>query len=191
MTDEEAELWSRLMKTAEPLRRGKSRVVPALDEARLDDHPPRRAAPEPPKKTKTDESGAIRTSAAGPKPAAPPIAGFERRVLKKVAGGRIDIDARIDLHGLTAEEARHRLRGFILSCAAGGARVVLVITGKGRAPAPSDEVIASGQRGVLRRMVPMWLAEPDLRGAVLSFTFAGARHGGDGALYVRLRRQRR
>ena len=193
MTEEEAELWTRLKATTEPLRRGKARVVPARDD---DDN----ARPIPPRKVAIDRQKAeadaahVRTPIPVPapkKPAAPPIAGFERRVVRKVAGGQIEIDARLDLHGLKAEEARHRLRGFILDRAADGLKIVLVITGKGRTPQASDDVISSGERGVLRRLVPLWLAEHDLRHAVLSFTSASARHGGEGALYVRLRRRRR
>lgn len=196
VTEDEAKLWSLLATTTKPLKRAKTRVVPALEDL-TPAKPARQAAlPHPPGAA----TGRIRhpakvTPTPGPapaaKPPAPPIAAFERRIVRKVAGGRIEIDARLDLHGLKAEEARHRLRGFVLSCAARELRVVLVITGKGRTRDAGDNLMGGGDRGILRRMVPIWLAEHDLRPAVLSFTPAHTRHGGDGALYVRLRRKRR
>lgn len=91
-------------------------------------------------------------------------------------------------------EAHSALRSFLHACHRKGHSVVLVITGKG-APAgtksdlPWGEAMGRSERGVLRRNVPQWLAHPELRGIVVSFTEAAIRHGGDGALYVHLRRK--
>ena len=83
-------------------------------------------------------------------------------------------------------EAHQALRGFLRYSQARGAKLVIVVTGKG---GPFDEPPPFGQeRGVLRRLTPHWLREPDLRGIVLGFEEAGRAHGGSGALYVRLRR---
>jgi DNA-nicking Smr family endonuclease len=92
-----------------------------------------------------------------------------------------------------------RLRAFLLSAQQQGHTTVLVITGKG-SPRPyaregglhdlGDDATGRAS-GVLRRSVPRWLAEPDLRELVISYAEAGARHGGEGALYVRLRRRER
>lgn len=104
----------------------------------------------------------------------------------KMKKGRLRPDARIDLHGMNVEEAHGALISFILSRQAQGARLVLVITGKGSAgdgPAPVE-------RGVLRRQVPHWLQLPPLGTAVLDIAPAHRRHGGDGAYYVYLRRLR-
>ncbi len=107
--------------------------------------------------------------------------------------GKTEIDARLDLHGLRQGEARHRLIGFLHSAQGRGYRTVLIITGKGSGATadPLAHALGEPQRGVLRRLVPQWLQEPDLRAIVVSFTTAGVRHGGEGALYVHLRRQDR
>ena len=118
------------------------------------------------------------------KPSAPPLAPIGRRERSQLARGRKAIDARLDLHGMTQERAHRRLVAFLQGASADGATFVLVITGKGRAS------VLEGERGVLRRQVPLWLALPDLRSLVVGFEEAGIGHGGEGALYVRLRRAR-
>ena len=94
---------------------------------------------------------------------------------------------------MTQSEAHATLRAFLYGCAARGDRNVLVITGKGSPAARTEHWDASGRsdRGVLRRNVPRWLDEPDLRGLVIGTSSASARHGGSGALYVQLRARRR
>ena len=123
---------------------------------------------------------------------APPLADFDRRKARQIASGKIEIDARIDLHGMRQRDARARLRAFLLDAHAAGHKTVLVITGKGGGERPADylgALLGEQQRGVLKRSVPRWLEEPDLRAVVLSYTQAGPRHGGDGALYVQLRKR--
>lgn len=116
----------------------------------------------------------------------PPLAPIERRLKRELGRGRGAIDAALDLHGLTQAEAHQALRGFLRHSQARGARLVIVVTGKG---GPLDEPGPWRQeRGVLRRLAPHWLSEPDLRTVVLGFQEAGRAHGGSGALYVRLRR---
>ena len=102
----------------------------------------------------------------------------------RVARGSVAIDRRIDLHGLTQLAAERRLDTFLHDAQAEGAKVVLVITGKGKAADDARE----GERGVLRRMVPHWLAAPSLRAVVIGFEEAARNHGGGGALYGRIRR---
>ena len=101
--------------------------------------------------------------------------GLHRRIVR----GREAVAARIDLHGLTYEDARAALTGFILRAVQQGWRAVLVITGKG----------ALGD-GVLKRHAPEWLGQPPLREHVAGISEAHRRHGGEGALYVALRRPR-
>ena len=113
----------------------------------------------------------------------PPLTSLDRRVRQRLVRGRIGLDARLDLHGLTQAQAHDALLRFLRVSRAEGARIVLVITGKGTRR--EDE-----ERGVLRRQVPMWLRSPQLRDAVLGFEPAGPAHGGEGAFYVRLRRPR-
>ncbi len=120
------------------------------------------------------------------------MADFDRRTAKKVGAGKVEIEARLDLHGQRLDEAYSALRQFLLRCHSNDKRLVLVITGKGRETAdpytPFEMGADRGRRGVIRQSVPRWLEEPDLRTIVVSYTEAGVRHGGTGALYVRLRK---
>ena len=104
--------------------------------------------------------------------------------------GRRSIEARIDLHGMTRNEAHEALLAFLAGARANGNLHALVITGKGTDGAEDDDLVAmmTRERGVLRQAVRQWLTLPEFRSHVVSFSEAGARHGGSGALYVRLRR---
>ena len=99
---------------------------------------------------------------------------------EKLAKGRVAIEGKVDLHGLTQSEAHALLLSFLHRAYADGRRHVLVVTGKGS---------SLGSDGVLRRAVPAWLATPAFRALVSAHEDAARRHGGTGALYVRLRRQ--
>jgi DNA-nicking Smr family endonuclease len=121
-----------------------------------------------------------------PRPAgAPALSPFLRREKQKLARGHAAIDARIDLHGMTQADAHGALRRLLHRAQSSGAKFVLVITGKGAPEASRSD------RGVLRRQVPMWLALPEFRRYVLGFDVADTGHGGEGALYVRLRKAKR
>jgi DNA-nicking Smr family endonuclease len=98
---------------------------------------------------------------------------------RKLAKGRLALSGRIDLHGLTQGEAHGLLHGFLYRAHAIGMRHVLVITGKGS---------SLGSDGILRQAVPHWFATPSFRPLVGAYEFAHRTHGGDGAIYVRLRR---
>ena len=108
-------------------------------------------------------------------------------IRRKVGRGRIEIDSRIDLHGMTQNEARSALHHFIHTRFARGDRTVLVITGKG-VKTDNDYIAAMTERGVLRTMLPVWLNEPSLAPMVSGWSVAARGHGGEGAWYVRLRR---
>ena len=114
----------------------------------------------------------------------PPLAPLGRRERSHLARGRKEIEARLDLHGMTQTRAHRALFNFLARCSDDGMTFVLVITGKGRA---SD---ANPERGVLRRQVPHWLGLPEFRSLVVGFEEAHIGHGGEGALYVRVRRAR-
>jgi DNA-nicking Smr family endonuclease len=116
------------------------------------------------------------------KPAAPPLAPLGRRERTKLSKGRNEIDARLDLHGMTQVRAHHALFGFLQRAHRDGLTFVLVITGKGKVSG------AESERGVLRRQVPQWLSLPEFRSLVVGFEEAHIGHGGEGALYVRVRR---
>jgi len=120
-------------------------------------------------------------------PAIPALAGVERRLKLRLAQGKAGVDAVLDLHGMHQHTAFGALRHFLSTAQRDGAKLVLVITGKGeRSSADSFE---SG--GVLRRTVPHWLSAPELRSIVIGFEEATRPHGGSGALYVRIRRRDR
>lgn len=102
---------------------------------------------------------------------------IEEPVAKKLAKGRLPIDSRIDLHGMTQDRARFALLDFLQMAQREGQRIVLVITGKG-----------NEGRGVLRQNVPHWLEQPQFRACTNGYRTAHVSHGGDGALYVRIRK---
>jgi DNA-nicking Smr family endonuclease len=195
VTADEAELWERATRSLDPIK-AKPRVASA---DRLSE-PPARAAPSP-SRPSAKPARAEPAPVSALKPRAPavaksakaspvPLADFERRKARKIASGKIEVGARIDLHGLRQRDAHERLRAFLVDAHANGLKTVLVITGKG-GEEPADrlgDLAGERQRGVLRRNVPHWLGEPELRAIVLSFTQAGVRHGGAGALYVQLRK---
>lgn len=179
-------LWTSVAATVEPLRR---KGLMRLGTGTL---PVPEAGPEP----------AVKTPPRPLKPGKPflppyqapsaPVTVTERAVdpaiHKKVRRGRIDIDGRIDLHGMTQAVAREALRRYIATCAARGDRTVLVITGKG-ARTDNDYIAAMTERGILRTMLPIWLSEPGLAHLISGWSVAARGHGGEGAWYVRLRRQ--
>jgi DNA-nicking Smr family endonuclease len=188
LSEEEIELWARVTRNDEPL----ARPQPVC----LTDTRPKEAdtfavavAPNGAEKTVAAKPAVV---AARSLPAAvpPPHAPFDPRIGKKIARGRHSIDARLDLHGLRQQDAYVVLRRFLARCQADGLRHVLVITGKGGKPdeaAPRD-FWQTDERGILRRLVPQWLAEPSFRLHVVSFTESAMKHGGSGALYVTIRK---
>ena len=107
--------------------------------------------------------------------------GLDRANAERLRRGKMPIEGRLDLHGMTQDQAQDRLEGFIVNAAAAGKRHLLVITGKGA---------SNGGRGVLRTRVPEWLGNARLGGHVLAFSYAQKRDGEQGALYVLLRRAR-
>jgi DNA-nicking Smr family endonuclease len=169
LTERERTLWAQVTRALTPLQR----PSPAVETS----PPPPDADPKPPRPS--GRAVPLRPAVADAKPA--PVPRLDRRLKQRLGRGRIAIDARIDLHGLTQAEAFGQLTAFLRRARRDGARTVLVITGKG----------VMGERdgrGVLRRQVPLWLSSSGLREGVIAFAPAHAEHGGSGALYVRLRR---
>lgn len=160
----DADLFAAVMRDVKPLRR--PRAAP--------EGPPRPAAlpPKPPP-----------LAVQPPSPPNPGIAnpGIDRRTAERLRKGELAIDRRLDLHGMTEANAHAALDRFVRQAWQAEARVLLVITGKG----------SVGQGGgVLRRNLPRWLASGEHAVRVLRVESAQARHGGSGAYYVLLRRQR-
>jgi DNA-nicking Smr family endonuclease len=166
LSAEERVLWSTVTKTIAPLRDSETPGTIELVQQVL----PARA-----------DASAAKTEFAVRQ--MPPLAPLGRRMRTRVVRGKEMIDGRVDLHGLTQSEAHATLLRFLRTASARDARLVLVITGKG--------MRADGERGVLKRQVPQWLALPEFRPLVIGFEDAHIAHGGEGALYVRVRRNRR
>jgi DNA-nicking Smr family endonuclease len=196
ITADEARLWEHATRSLEPVK-----AKPRVASMHAQPEPASGAKPPPATRASATPAGPKAPPALTPKlraPAAPkvaklspaPLADFERRAARKIASGKVEVDARIDLHGLRQRDAHVRLRAFLVEAHARGHKTVLVITGKGGEEPPDrlGDLGGERQRGVLRRNVPHWLGEPELRAIVLSFTQAGVRHGGAGALYVQLRK---
>jgi DNA-nicking Smr family endonuclease len=186
LTPEELALWHHVTRTIAPLH---------ADDAPPPSPLPPKLQPQPPAVGTRPEPKPTIAAALAPSPAPflptrpPPIrpsrrldpirpVDLDRRTWLKVRRGLYPIDARLDLHGLTQDQAHDRLTGFLRGAHTRGNRCVLVITGRGA---------RSG--GTLRAMTPRWLDEAPARPLVLAFTEARLEHGGEGALYVLLRRR--
>jgi DNA-nicking Smr family endonuclease len=126
------------------------------------------------------------------KKASPMPSGVNGRTGRRLVLGEIEPAAKIDLHGMTEQAAHQALTSFLLSAQRRGARLVLVVTGKGARPPAPDEPFDLGYdrraRGVLKSMTPRWLSEPPLAGLIADLRSAHIRHGGAGAYYVYLRK---
>ncbi len=180
LSDEEQALWAGLTRSITPLR-PKGTKEPKLTHKL-------QAGKVIPKPAATAAINEPATPDVRPRPVVspPPLAPFDRRLKQRVARGREPIDARIDLHGMTQAQAHAALLRFLHRAQADGIKTVLVVTGKGSVSGNADR-----ERGVLKRQVPLWLALPEFRLLVVGFDDAHVGHGGEGALYVRLRRARR
>jgi DNA-nicking Smr family endonuclease len=174
LSEEERALWESVAKQTKPLRK-KPRAAKAPVDSSASETPAlaRHAAPQKPL------APAVRAA----KSETPPLAPLGRRERSQLSRGRREIDARLDLHGMTQTRAHRALSGFLQRAHHDGLTFVLIITGKGKMGAESE-------RGVLRRQVPQWLSLPEFRALVVGFEEAHIGHGGEGALYVRIRRAR-
>lgn len=175
LTEEDRELWELVAKQVKPLRKYRATKV----------HTAPRAEPStavPVAKPALSPRPSAQAPAPRPsKPAMPPLAPLGKRERTNLSRGRSEIEARLDLHGMTQMRAHRALTGFLHRAHHEGLTFVLVITGKGR---------SGGESGVLRRQVPEWLSLPEFRAFVVGFEEAAIGHGGEGALYVRIRRAR-
>ncbi len=185
LTAEEERLWTAVARSVRPLR-AKPTTKPTAkpSAAQLAKAAPPKPQSAKPNVTKPNVAKHVEHA---PQPVArkakppSPAKAFALRERRQLARGNAEIGGRIDLHGMTQAEAHDALLRFLRRAQAEGAKFVLVITGKGG---------PGGERGVLRRQVPLWLALPELRTCVLGFDVAHVGHGGEGALYVRLRKGR-
>ena len=178
LSEEDRELWDLVARQVKPLRTHRATKLHTAPRAESSV-----AAPAP-KPTLSPRPLAAAPAPRPSKPAMPPLAPLGKRERAKLSRGRSEIDARLDLHGMTQSRAHRALLGFLHNAHRDGHTFVLVITGKGKAGSGEAE------RGVLRRQVPQWLSSLELRALVVGFEEAHIGHGGEGALYVRIRRAR-
>ena len=187
--ENDAALWARIAQTATPLKK-KNRVAKVA------------AIPKPaqPPKAKVAKDKAAKAQAKPvPTPAskppsrpghAPGAGGLDRQTARKLEKGALAVEARLDLHGMRQRDAHVALRKFLKWAQGKDYRHVLVITGKGAARQERTSFYEEEARGVLRQAVPHWLSHGDLAPLIVSFAEAPRRLGGEGALYVRLRKFR-
>jgi DNA-nicking Smr family endonuclease len=184
LSPDERALWQDVTDSVEPLeeheRSGKQPLAPDPAVPAMPPALPRLAK----KKTIVAPDNSRRKAQPKVLPLVAPAV-IDRRARRKIARGQTAIDSTLDLHGMTQEQAFSRLHRHIEQASAAGQRCILVITGKGGQG--SD---AGSGKGVLRRNLPDWLANQALGGRVSGITAAAPSHGGSGAFYVRLKRQK-
>lgn len=168
----DVELWEDLKKTVKPLPNAANIEVEVKKKAERKEKKPA--------VTEKQETGLSR--GVGDVFLPVPSPSLDRITKRKIKGGRVAIEDSLDLHGMRQEAAHRALNKFIERSRERGLKLVLVVTGKGD---------RAGGIGVLRQSVPQWLAQGEIAGSVLSYSTAAQPHGGEGALYIRLRRKKR
>ncbi len=190
LKNEDLALWQHVTRDAKPLtKREPPPARPPTSQA--PEAPPAKAEPKTGKETRPRPRP---RSVASVRRAEPELehgraAGVDRRRSERLRRGQLPVEARLDLHGYTQDQAHSALGHFLGESQARGLRCVLVITGKGTTTGAATGA-ATGAGGVLRAQVPRWLNEPANRARVLAFDYAQPKHGGLGALYVLLRRKK-
>ena len=193
LSSEDKALWSRVAATAVPMHPGRKQAAPLAESVQ----PPQPAAgapalpsPEFPRFRPAGKTAGASTRIDLSPPAHKAIEHhplrMDHKTHRQMTRGKLAPEARIDLHGMTLAVAQPVLTRFILQARADGRRLVLVITGKGRAGGPDAPLPV--RPGALRHNVPHWLHMAPLAGIVLQVRPAHRRHGGEGAYYVYLRR---
>jgi len=173
LTEDEKTLWDHIAKRIIPLKSEKKRITQAPSKAVV--------PPSPSRQKKASFALPPQEASQNKKPLSP-----STHRIRRVR--RVEIEARLDLHGFTREQARKRLGQFLTRCQGCGYLWVLVITGKGRRHPESEKSYNTSPRAILRDLVPQWLEEADFRPIVSAYTIAKPQDGGSGALYIRLKR---
>ena len=200
LTPEDEALWNKITESVEPLPKQQTNSKTKTGEFSAPANPETNI--EQPRNRRIPRSGPMAGEIAGSRKdardgrgrdkKAPPLAKPDQKQLRRIRSGRQDIEARLDLHGMKQDQAFAALKGFLLQAQASGFKTVLVITGKGRTSSREDSATLSpdpaAPKGVLRRLVPEWLSEPEFRRIVISYANAAPHHGGEGALYLTLRK---
>lgn len=190
LNPEEQELWARVTETAIPM--------PTRKKAKIADAPIKAKVPDPisPRSIKSFKLGEKAASKVAKHNLSPsleqqfskaPLA-MDKKAFTRLKQGKLNPEGRIDLHGMTLDQAHPRLNRFILDAHAQGKRLVLVITGKGKSRDEGGPIPT--RLGVLRHQVPQWFQQHPLKPLILQVAQASQKHGGSGAYYVYLRRTR-
>ncbi len=177
----DAELWQRVAEQVKPLKtRSPRKAAQAAPEPPA--RPPQAKLPQP----RPPQPAPPRPNLPPRPPGPPPGAGLDRRTADRLRRGELPVAATLDLHGMTQAAAHAALERFVGESWRRDRRCLVIVTGKGR----GTDDWGRPSPGVLRRMVPRWLAEPDLAWMVLATAAARPQHGGEGAFYLLLRRRR-
>ena len=181
----EAELWQKITDTTTPLEKQKQDAIEENSqtepEIKKDKSVKKYDSPSP----QYDKSQSLLSTDVRS------IENFDHKNIRKIVKGKHTIDAKLDLHGLTQHEAHRKVKSFLKNSQRKGLRIVLIITGKGKRQHHTENnfwMNNENHRGVLQKMLPYWLSEPDCLDLIVSYTQAHPRHGGSGALYVHLRK---
>ncbi|MGH1464056.1 MAG: Smr/MutS family protein [Cognatishimia sp.] len=193
LTSEDKELWRRVSETTErlqtaPLRpepQAKRKPMPLPDA--VQSKPVRIDPFEIGAKSKKPSQSHQLMPSISERVAAQPVQ-MDKKAFGKMKRGKLVPESKIDLHGMTLDQAHPALVGFIMRAYADGQRLVLVITGKGKSRDDFGPIPV--RRGVLKHQVPQWLTMAPLRQVVMQVTEAHLKHGGSGAYYIYLRRGR-
>ncbi len=187
LSKDDQELWNKIAKTTKPLEHEYRDRVPNIEvqeKKKVNKTPPRpqvQLPSQPPQSNQTPSKQKNINST--------PITEIDRKKIRKIATDQIEIHATLDLHGYRQEQAHTALKSFIRNAQVQGYRYVLIITGKGITKKTSQSGFwQEEQPGVLKRKVPEWLSDQDLREYVVSYSSAHPKHGGEGALYVQIRK---
>lgn len=190
-TGDRERLWAHVTRDVRPLRRRNPLARPPQAVTTKSEIAEKVETSAPPSAARRRKAGLPQGSGAAPgeerKQSLPPLRpgemiGIDAGTGRRLRRGRLPIEARLDLHGMTQLQAHEALRIFLQAAVAVGRRCVLVITGKG--------TFSPDRKGVLRAAVPRWLNEAPLRGKVLAIDTARPQDGGGGAYYILLKRQR-
>jgi len=179
LSGEERILWGKVARSTRPIQGRLEDFLQfedefAIEEQKLATPPPAPKAPGAPSRPAEEAASTAKTTAHRHH-------ALERPVRRKLTRGHLALEARLDLHGLIQSEAHAILLDFLHRAHERGLRHVLLITGKGS---------SLGSEGALKRAVPMWFSKPEFRYLISSYEPAAHRHGGEGALYIRLSRKR-
>ena len=114
----------------------------------------------------------------------------DKKVFSKLRKGQIEPENILDLHGMTFKKAHKEVLSFVMQSSRKNFRLLLIITGKGQNNKKQNNFFQENSSGTLKKALPGWLSLDPVKHLILNFTFAHNNHGGEGAYYVYLKRNR-